>query len=193
MANNNAPFGFIPVGKVGQNGDNQGLSSWYIADNASTSIFQGDLVKLGSGYIAQGTASDPALGVFWGAFISKDPSTGKPKFTNFYTQTNVATGQTIEAFVYDDPYERFLVQAGSTGSIAQANVGSNYDVVVGTGNTINGQSAMVVDLETSGASSSLLVKFFGFSKEIGNDPTSANAKLVVQINEHQLKQPTIGV
>jgi hypothetical protein len=52
---------------------------------------------------------------------------------------------------------------------------------------------MVVDLATSGASSSLLVKFFGFSKEIGNDSTSANAKLVVQINEHQLKQPTIGV
>jgi hypothetical protein len=115
MANTNAPFGFVPVGKVGQNADNQGLSSWYIADNSSTSIFQGDLVALGSsGYISQGTASDPALGVFWGAFISKDPSTGKPKYTNYYTQTNVATGETIEAFVYDDPYARFLVQADAS-------------------------------------------------------------------------------
>ncbi len=192
MANTDAPFGFVPVGKVGQNADNQGLSSWYIADNSSTSIYQGDLVALqSSGYISQGTASDPALGVFWGAFISKDPSTGKPKYTNYYTQTNVATGETIEAFVYDDPYARFLVQADA--SIAQADVGLNFDVNVGTGSTINGQSGMTLDVGTSGTSSTLLVKFFGFSKEIGNDSTSAYAKCIVQINEHQLKQPTIGV
>ena len=38
----------------------------------------------------------------------------KPRFSNFYTQTNVTTGK-IRAFVFDDPYQMFEVQ-GDTGT-----------------------------------------------------------------------------
>ena len=188
MANTNSPFGFRPVGKVGQNADNQGLSQYNIASASSTSIFQGDLVKMtGTGYIDQSGASDPSLGVFWGAFISKDPSTGKPKYTNYYTDTTVAAGQTIEAFVYDDPYARFEVQADD-GAIAQADVGLNFDINVGTGSTINGQSEMTLDVGTS-ATTALLVRVIGFSKDPSNS-IGAYAKTIVTINEHQLKSTT---
>jgi hypothetical protein len=44
MANQDAAFGFRPIGKVGQNRDNQGLSEYNIAANASA-IFQNDTVQ----------------------------------------------------------------------------------------------------------------------------------------------------
>ena len=104
MANVNAPFGFRPVGKMGSNINNSGTNVYPIADNYATSIFKGDVVQLVDGVIEVGTAtSTKNIGIFNGVFISKDPSTGKPKWSNFYSQTNVATGETIEAYVYDDP------------------------------------------------------------------------------------------
>ena len=44
MANADAPFGLLPIGKVGQNRDAQGLSEYSIAANASA-IFQNDPVQ----------------------------------------------------------------------------------------------------------------------------------------------------
>jgi hypothetical protein len=50
MANQDAAFGFRPIGKVGQNRDNQGLSEYNIAASASA-IFQNDPVQfLATGY-----------------------------------------------------------------------------------------------------------------------------------------------
>jgi hypothetical protein len=43
MANPNAAFGLLPIGKVGQNRDAQGLSEYSIAANASA-IYQNDPV-----------------------------------------------------------------------------------------------------------------------------------------------------
>jgi hypothetical protein len=186
MANTNSPYGFRPVGKVGQNADNQGQSQYEIADDYATSIFQGDLVSMAStGYIAQAGVGDIGLGVFWGAFITKDPSTGKPKFTNYYSRTNVATGERIDAFVYDDPYARFQIQ--SDGATAQDNVGNLFDIAVGTGSTTNGQSANVLDHSTAGTSTGQL-KLIGFSKDPDNVIGSAYVNCIVTINEHFLKQ-----
>ena len=44
MANQDSPSGLKPVGKIGQNADNQGMSEYQIADNEASSIFQGDPV-----------------------------------------------------------------------------------------------------------------------------------------------------
>jgi hypothetical protein len=50
MANKDAAFGLRPIGKVGQNRDNQGLSEYNIAANSSA-IFQNDTVQfLDTGY-----------------------------------------------------------------------------------------------------------------------------------------------
>ena len=45
MANQDAPFGLKPIGKVGQNRDNQGLSEYDIAASA-TAIYFNDPVKM---------------------------------------------------------------------------------------------------------------------------------------------------
>jgi hypothetical protein len=44
MANPNAAFGLLPIGKVGQNRDAQGLSEYSIAASPSYYIFQNDPV-----------------------------------------------------------------------------------------------------------------------------------------------------
>ena len=51
MANKDAAFGLRPIGKVGQNKDNQGLSEYSIAASSSA-IYQNDPVQaLATGYI----------------------------------------------------------------------------------------------------------------------------------------------
>ena len=45
MANKDSAFGLRPIGKVGQNRDNQGLSEYSIAANDSTTIYFQDPVK----------------------------------------------------------------------------------------------------------------------------------------------------
>ena len=79
MANNDSAFGLKPVGKVGQNADNQGMSEYQIADNEASSIFQGDPVipqASNTGFIDVAAAGDALLGVFWGVNYT-DPTTGK--------------------------------------------------------------------------------------------------------------------
>ena len=128
MANQDAAFGFRAMGKLGSNVNNMATSEYVIADNANLDLFQGMIVGSGSGVITAGTAtSTKNLGVLNGVFISKDPSTGKPTFKNQYSQTNVATGEVITAFVYDDPNTLFEVQAG--GVLAQAAQGNNIDSI----------------------------------------------------------------
>jgi hypothetical protein len=189
MANKDAAFGLRPIGKVGQNADNQGMSQYEIADNSSTSIFQGDLVKMvTSGYIDKADADNVSLGVFWGTFISKDPSTGKPKFSNFYTQTDVGNGETIEAFVYDDPYARFEIQ--SSADTERSDVGMNADISYVAGSTINGVSKVELD-DTSFVTTTAQLRLIGFSKDIENNEVGVdNVNCVVAINEHFLKSTT---
>ena len=189
MANKDAAFGLRPIGKVGQNADNQGMSQYEIADNSSTSIFQGDLVKMvTSGYIDKADADNVSLGVFWGTFISKDPSTGKPKFSNFYTQTDVGNGETIEAFVYDDPYARFEIQ--SSADTERSDVGMNADISYVAGSTINGVSKVELD-DTSFVTTTAQLRLIGFSRDIENNEAGvANVNCIVTINEHFLKSTT---
>ena len=68
MANKDAAFGLRPIGKVGQNKDNQGLSEYSIAASA-TAIFQGDPVEmLGTGTIGVAAAGDVLLGPLNGVY-----------------------------------------------------------------------------------------------------------------------------
>jgi hypothetical protein len=194
MANKDAAFGLRPVGKIGQNADNQGLTEYLIADNYGTDIFQGDPVKAVAGGTVEvaAAANTNLVGVFWGQFITKDPTTGKPTYRNYYTQTNVANGEEIRAFVYDDPYERFEVQSNNSGASAASDVFELADIEYTAGSTINGQSKVELD-DSSFVTTSAQLQVVNLSKDIdNNDLTSANVNWVVRINEHLYKQ-TVGV
>ena len=185
MANKDAAFGLRPMGKVGQNRDNQGLSEYDIAASA-TAIFQNDPVEMAAtGTITVAAATDTLLGSLTGVFFT-DASTSKPTFANHLKASNTATD--IKGFVSDDPYERFEIQ--SDDATAAADVGLNADIVYASGASPNFVSKVELDhsdLKTGTAQ----LRVLAISKDIeNNEAGSANVNLVVMINEHFLKGTT---
>ena len=140
MANKDSAFGLRPIGKVGQNRDNQGLSEYDIAASASA-IFQNDPVEMAAtGTITVAAATDTLLGSLTGVFFT-DASTSKPTFANHLKGSNTATD--IKGFVADDPYERFEIQ--SDDATAAADVGLNADIVYASGASPNFVSKVELD------------------------------------------------
>ena len=185
MPNKDSAFGLRPIGKVGQNRDNQGLSEYDIAASA-TAIFQNDPVEMAAtGTITVAAATDTLLGSLTGVFFT-DASTSKPTFANHLKASNTATD--IKGFVSDDPYERFEIQ--SDDATAAADVGLNADIVYASGASPNFVSKVELDhsdLKTATAQ----LRVLAISKDIeNNEAGSANVNLVVMINEHFLKGTT---
>ena len=182
MANKDSAFGLKPIGKVGQNADNNGLSEYDIAASASA-IYFGDPVEiLSTGTIGVAAATDALLGPLNGVFFT-DATTSKPTFANHLNASNTATD--IKGFVSDDPYQRFEVQAD--GATAAADVGLNADIVYAAGSSPDFVSK--VELQTSDQKTGTAqLRIIGISKDPeNNEAGSANVNLVVIINEHQLK------
>mgnify|MGYP003120677056 FL=1 len=186
MANKDAAFGLKPIGKVGQNRDAQGLSEYSIAANA-TAIYQNDPVEmLNTGTVGVAAATDVLLGSLNGVFFT-DATSSKPTYANHLDASNTATD--IVGFISDDPYERFEVQ--SAGTVAQTNIGNCADISYSAGSSPN----YVSKTEISGtmAAGAAQLKIMGVSKDPDNNELgSANANVVVTINEHFLKQ-TAGI
>ena len=185
MANKDAPFGLKPIGKVGQNRDNQGLSEYSIAASATAIYFQDPVELAATGTITVAAATDALLGSLNGVFFT-DATTSKPTYANHLNASNTATD--IVGFVSDDPYERFEIQAD--GATAAANVGLNADIVYAAGSSPDYVSK--VELQTSDQKTGTAqLRIIGISKDPDNNEAgSANVNLVTIINEHQLKATT---
>ena len=187
MANKDAAFGLKPIGKVGQNADNNGLSEYDIAASATAIYFQDPVEMAATGKITVAAATDTLLGSLNGVFFT-DASTSKPTYANHLDASNTATD--IVGFVSDDPYERFEVQ--SDDATAVADVGLNADIVYAAGSSPDYVSK--VELQTSDQKTGTAqLRIIGISKDPDNNEAgSANVNLVTIINEHQLKA-TAGV
>ena len=197
MANVNKAFGLRPLGKVGSNYNSDGGTQYKIASSTTDAIFQGDTVTFGAnggvstGFIVKHTpGAANILGVFLGCQYT-DPTTNKTTFKNYYPGGIAADN--IVAFVVDDPYAQFLVQAsGVAGVIA---IGQNADLVqTVVGNTTTGVSGLELATGTLGDEAALNVKVLGVTADPSNsDLTAAHADLIVMINEHLYKTATAGV
>ena len=186
MANKDAAFGLKPIGKVGQNRDNGGLSEYDIAASASAIYFNDPVEMASTGTITVAAATDVLLGSLNGVFFT-DATTSKPTYANHLNASNTATD--IVGFISDDPYERFEIQ--SAGTPAQTNIGNCADIVYAAGSSPDYVSG--VEISGTMANSAAQLKIIGVSKDPDNDELgSANTNLVVTINEHFLKQ-TAGV
>jgi hypothetical protein len=186
MANKDAAFGLKPIGKVGQNGDNAGLSEYSIAASASAIYFNDPVEMASTGTITVAAASDVLLGSLNGVFFT-DATSSKPTFANHLDASNTATD--IVGFVSDDPYQRFEIQ--SAGTPAQTNIGNCADIVYAAGSSPNYVSG--VEISGTMAAGTAQLKIIGVSRDPENDELgSANANLIVTINEHFLKQ-TAGI
>jgi hypothetical protein len=190
MANADAPFGLLPIGKVGQNRDAQGLSEYSIAASSSA-IFQNDPVQaLNTGKIGVANTTDVSiLGSLNGVFFT-DASTKKPTFANNLKASNTATD--IVGFVSDDPYERYEIQA--TGTIAIADIFLNGSIDYTAGSTVNGISKVEINstvFTTNTGQLRIVGVSKGFNNELLNATTySTNVVVTAIVNNHFYKQLT---
>ena len=185
MANKDAAFGLKPIGKVGQNGDNNGLSEYDISASATAIYFQDPVQILAAGTIGVVAAGENILGSLNGVFFT-DATTSKPTFANHLNASNTATD--IKGFVTDDPYQRYEVQAD--GATAAADVGLNADIVYAAGSSPDYVSKVELDTSDQKTGTAQL-RIIGISKDPeNNEAGSANVNCVVIINEHQLKATT---
>ena len=185
MANKDAAFGLKPIGKVGQNADNNGLSEYDIAASATAIYFQDAVGMAATGTITVAAAGGVLLGSLNGVFFT-DATTSKPTFANHLNASNTASD--IKGFVTDDPYQRYEVQSDNTGASAQTDIGNVADIVYAAGSSPDFVSKVELD-DSDLATSDGQLKVIGVSRDPeNNDLTSANVNFVVTINEHFLKQ-----
>jgi hypothetical protein len=190
MANPNAAFGLLPIGKVGQNRDAQGLSEYNIAASSSA-IYQNDPVTAAdTGYITVATSSSQLLGSLNGVFYTNQ-STKKPTWANNLAASNTASD--IVGFVTDDPYERYEVQASSTLPIAD--IFLNGNIVYTAGSSANYVSKVTLNTSQLTANVTSQMRVIGVSKGFNNEKLNAttystNVVVTAIINNHFYKQFT---
>jgi len=189
--NQDAPFGLRPIGKVGQNRDNQGLSEYSIAASA-TAIYQGDAVKMANtGTIVVAGAGGAITGALTGIFFT-DANTSKPTFANHLNASNTATD--IVGFISDDPYERFEIQSNNTGASATTDIFNVADIAYAAGSSPDFVSQVELDDSTLAAGSSATLQILGVSRDPSNNTVgAANVNWIVRINEHELDMNVNGV
>lgn len=144
MANTNAPFGFRQYSGTGSAPTYEQVAV-QIAYNASA-IYFGDPVEPdanGQVVVGDGTTGNAGIaGIFVGCkYLSV--SQKRVVWSNYWPGSDVASNQTVEGYIVNDPNAKFVVQSDSSG-IAQADVNLNVGYAIGTGNANTGISGAYI-------------------------------------------------
>ena len=152
MANRNEQgFGLIAAGALGSTPATSGQGKYKIDANFGTTLFHGGAVASAAGYIVDGQTTDaPVLGVLNGIFYNA-ATTLKPTFANHYVQVTPANSEDIDAFVFDDPTQQYVVSTDA--AVAQAGFLESYDMNTTAGSTTTGQSSATLDIGDTSADS----------------------------------------
>ena len=144
MANTNAPFGFLQYSGNGSAPTYEQVAV-VVAYNASAIYFGDPVEPSGDGTVVRGDGTTGAAGIA-GIFVGcKYLSVAQKRtvWSNYWPGSDVASNQTVEGYIVNDPNAKFLVQVGTTG-LTQAEVNSNIGYDIGTGNAANGLSGAFV-------------------------------------------------
>lgn len=189
MANVNATFGLQLV----EDNSLTPLELCFVPSTDATAMFVGDAVKTAGSAgkivggptkktVAQCAAGNAIYGVVQG-FQQHNVSTGmdlgrkhRPASTAMYVIIKPANAQDVYRTQSDDV----------GGVLADTDIGLNADLVVGSGNTINGMSGMQVDTSTKATTAGLQVKILGYDDRPGNQQNVANQKILVRLNKIEL-------
>jgi len=192
MANVDKAFGLNPY-KGNSAGSSVQIVNTYLINPSGygTSIYQGDITIFASGYINTAAASSANIvGAFSHCYyVATD---GTPTFKNYYPASTTALGSgKIEAYIYDDPNQLFVVQAD--GASAQTCIGRNADTDGIGGSTTTGVATRELDSTTIDTTLALQLKIVGVVQDdVNGDLTADNANLIVLINEHYMRGGVAG-
>jgi len=192
MANVDKAFGLSPYKGLNAGSSVQIVNKYnFDPSGYGTAVFQGDLCIFAGGYINRSAASSANnVGVL--SHVYYVATDGTPTFKNYYPASTTALGSgAIEAFVYDDPNQLFVVQAD--GASAVTCIGRNADTDGIGGSTTTGVATRELDSSTINTTQGLQLKIVGVVQDDTNgDLTADNANLVVLINEHAYRGPVAG-
>ena len=192
MANVDKAFGLNPY-KGNSAGSSVQIVNKYNINTSGygTSIYQGDLTIFASGFInSAGVSSPNIVGAFSHCYyVATD---GTPTFKNYYPASTTALGSgAIEAYIYDDPNQLFIVQAD--GASAQTCIGRNADTDGIGGSTTTGVATRELDSSTINTTAALQLKIVSVVQDdVNGDLTADNANLIVLINEHYMRGAVAG-
>lgn len=203
MANADTPRGLQPVRHVSGAPYNGATNQYYHDAGNGVAIFKGDLVTvtgastfalIGGVLKSLPNVVQSATGdVFQGVCVSVEPET-----RDSLIYCAASTGRIIN--VCDDPSVLFEAQDVNSGTPLTANdVSLNINVVVGTGSTTTGYSAMTLDNTTEATTNTLDLKIESQVNRPDNDPGSAvgtgaaAGKYLVRINRHRNANQVAGV
>ena len=175
MSSVSSPFGlkpaFHPSGILRQL---QGT----IASGFTSDIFQfAPIAVAANGTLVPAAPGSRAIGAFMGVeFTGTD---GRRRVGNRWEANTV--GSDIVAYYTEDPYMIYEIQAD--GSIAQTEIGQQYDWSAQTGNTTTGLSSVALDTATAAANAGL--RIIGINPAPDNVVGDSFTIVQVQISEHQ--------
>ena len=186
MANRNTQgFGLVAAGTLGQTPATSGQGKYKIDAGYATTIYNGGAVASSAGYIIDGQTTDaPILGVLNGIFYNA-ATTLKPTFANFYkTPITPANSEDIDAFVFDNPHQQYVVATDATA--AQAVYLETFDMNSSAGSDTTGKSSATLDIGTTGNDDKSF-RLLRSAEDPENDENAAFRSVVVVPNLIELQ------
>ena len=185
MANRNTQgFGLVPAGTLGSTPATSGQGKYKIDAGYGTAIYQGGAVASSAGYIIDGQTTDaPILGVLNGIFYNA-ATTLKPTFSNHYVQVTPANSEDIDAFVFDNPQQQYVV--ATDDSVAQSGYLETYDMNTSAGSDTTGKSSSTLDIGTTSANGKQF-RLLRSAEDPENDENAAFRSVVVVPNLIELQ------
>jgi hypothetical protein len=189
-----APYGFQPINRIDGLPYAGATKLIPIQSGYNTAIFNGDIVTLALGGIVKSgvttdsttSAANYTFGVLVGCQYVN--SSGQTVQAQYYPGTSVTNAF---AYVVVDPSAEFKVAVTSSGSAITGTtinaIGTNVQVVQGTGNTNTGDSAQSVLTPASGAGSAaaLPIRVVDVVPETATSTTNF-VELIVKLNNPQI-------
>jgi len=185
MANRNTQgFGLVPAGTLGSTPATSGQGKYKIDAGYATTIYQNGAVASSAGYIIDGqTADAPILGVLNGIFYNA-ATTLKPTFSNHYVQVTPANSEDIDAFVFDNPQQQYVV--ATDAAVAQSGYLETYDMNTSAGSTTTGKSSATLDIGDTSADAASF-RLLRSAEDPENDENAAFRSVVVVPNLIELQ------
>ena len=191
MANTAAPFGFRQYSGTGSAPTYEQVPV-RIAYNASA-IYYGDPVQPdANGYVVVGSPGTTQIaGIFVGCkYLSV--SQKRTIWSNYWPGSDVASGNTVEGYIVNDPNAKFVAQTGATGATA-ADINANVNFAIGTGNSASGLSGASVVMSTVNTTNTLPFRIVGLDIDPPGAPgteSGAYNLVIVAFNNVSTKQLT---
>jgi hypothetical protein len=147
MANVFAPFGFSQHSGTGSSPTYEQVVA-YCAYNTAAMYFGDPVFQNANGTVFPNT---PGAGILAGIFVGckyLSVSQKRTVWSNFWGAADVASTNTVEVYIVNDPNAKFLAQVGGSSStgLAVTDIGANVQFAYGTPNTMSGLSGAYIDI-----------------------------------------------